>query len=265
MRTLAAAVCLAVILTAAAAACGRSPNHPRLTGAGGRPVADPAQMMKAEPVPADPRVGAVFPVGGDVHTCTGSVLQSPGHDLMVTAAHCLSGDVSSTTFVPGFAGTAQPAVVWTVQAVYFDPRWLTTTDPHADYVIARLAAPVGTGGNQHLGAGLALGRAPAAGSRVSVIGYPAGAGGTPIACQASTGVTDGYPSLPCAGLVGGTSGAPWLAGSTITGLVGGLDGGGCDEQISYSAPFDERVNDLVVRAEAGGPGDTAPDDVDSGC
>jgi hypothetical protein len=62
--------------------------------------------------------------------------------------------------------------------------------------------------------------------RVSVIGYPAGIGGTPIGCQASTAITEsGYPSLACAGLGDGTSGAPCISGSTVTGVTGGLEKG----------------------------------------
>ena len=68
----------------------------------------------------------------------------------------------------------------------------------------------------------------------------------------------GFPSLPCAGLVDGTSGAPWLADPVIAGLIGGLEGGGCEENVSYSPPFDDEVKRLQARAEAGGPGDDAP-------
>ncbi len=71
-----------------------------------------------------------------------------------------------------------------------------------------------------------------------------------------------YPSLLCSGLVDGTSGAPWTVGPTITGLVGGLDGGGCDETVTYSPPFDGEVVALLTRAEAGGPADPAPGDFD---
>ena len=75
----------------------------------------------------------------------------------------------------------------------------------------------------------------------------------------------GFPSLPCAGLIDGTSGAPWTTGSTITGLVGGLDGGGCDENVSYSPPFDDGVVQLLTRAQAGGPADPAPTVFDDDC
>ena len=96
-----------------------------------------------------------------------------------------------------------------------------------------------------------------------MVGYPSGVGGSPIGCQASTAVTDaGFPSLACDGLVGGTSGAPWVSGTTITGLIGGLERGGCAENISYSAPFDEHIAELLTRAEAGGPGDPVPTDLD---
>lgn len=266
MRKVAAVLSLSVSAFSLAAACGQSPNHSPTTGSSERPVADLTQRVVAGPVDPDPRVGAIFLGGGDLHTCTGSILQSAGSDLMLTAAHCLSGDFKSTTFVPGFAGNAAPENVWTVGTVYFDPRWLDAQDPHADFAIARLTRPDGGTVDQHLGSGLSLGAAPAPGSRISVMGYPAGVGGTPIGCQASTGVTaDGYPSLPCTGLVDGTSGAPWIMGSTVTGLIGGLDAGGCEEKISYSAPLDEHINKLLDRAEAGGPGDTAPAGVDTEC
>jgi hypothetical protein len=68
----------------------------------------------------------------------------------------------------------------------------------------------------------------------------------------------GFPSLACAGLSDGFSGAPWVAGSTVTGLIGGLDGGGCDDDVSYSPRFDDAVMRLLGRAEAGGDGDSAP-------
>jgi hypothetical protein len=60
------------------------------------------------------------------------------------------------------------------------------------------------------------------------------------------------PSFSCAGLVVGTSGSPWISGSTVTGVIGGLQEGGCTPSVSYSAPFNERTAVLLARAEAGG-------------
>lgn len=219
----------------------------------------------AGPVPPDMRVGALFFDGGKVHSCTGSVVHSKGGNLMLTAAHCLY-DGLQATFVPGFSDHAEPANLWRVDDVYLDPRWLATKDPHADYAFARVSNQQSGSLEARAGSALTLGTTPPAGTRVKVIGYPAGAGGSPIGCQATTAMTSsGYPSLACDGLVGGTSGAPWMTGATVSAVIGGPEGGGCRPDVSYSAPFDEHTTQLLARAEAGGPGDKAPTDYHDGC
>ncbi len=138
-------------------------------------------------------------------------------DLVMTATHYLVG-ASKITFVPGFAGDAPPTDLWTAAAIYLDPRWTATKDPHADYAIARVSSEAGGSVESHVGLALTLGTAPPRGSRVTVTRDPSGVGGSPIGCQASTSVNDsGFPSLACDGLVGGTSGAPWVSGTTLTG------------------------------------------------
>jgi hypothetical protein len=156
--------------------------------------------------------------------------------------------------------------VWTVDALYLDPRWLANQDPRADYAIARVSRPSGGSVEALVGSALSLGAAPARGSQVTVVAYPAGAGGLPIGCRTGTGINDGgYPELPCAGLVDGTSGAPWISGSAVTGVIGGLHGGGCAQNLSYSSPFDEHTTELFARAQAGGPGDEPPSSFDDAC
>jgi hypothetical protein len=72
--------------------------------------------------------------------------------------------------------------------------------------------------------------------------------------------------LDCAELVDGLSGAPWIDGSTVAGLIGGLNGGGCaDKSTSYSPPFDDAIKELLARAEAGGAADAAPTMFDDDC
>ncbi len=262
---MAAVLGVAVSLALLLSACGQPARPAATSTAREQRASRTVSQVVAGPVAPDPRVGAVFLGGGDLHTCTGSVLHSSGGDLVLTAAHCLGGN-SPPTFVPGFAGQAAPDDIWTVDAVYLDPRWVSGRDPHADYAIVRVSRTAGGSVEAQAGSGLSLGNAPAPGSQVRVTAYAAGLGGTPIGCQASTGITaDGYPSLPCAGLVDGTSGAPWISGSTVIGLIGGLDGGGCGEELSYSAPFDQHIAQLLARAEAGGPGDAAAPDFDDGC
>ncbi|MGH3561144.1 MAG: trypsin-like serine peptidase [Mycobacterium sp.] len=262
MRILAAtALGLAVLLAACAGHPDRAPDRAPPE----RPVDDAANRAVAAPVDPDPRVGAIFFGGGNLHACTGAVLHSTGRDLVLTAAHCLSPGMRAA-FVPGFARTAAPADFWTLDVVYLDPRWVADKDPAADYAIVRVSRPDGGSVEAAAGAALALGNAPARGSRVTVIAYPAGVGGTPVGCTAGIGIVEGgYPELPCGGLGDGTSGAPWISGSSVTGLTGGLHGGGCAEQLSYTSPFDQHITELLARAEAGGPGDTPPAAFDDEC
>jgi hypothetical protein len=220
----------------------------------------------AQPVPPDPRVGAVFLGAGSMHTCTGAVLHSAAGDLILTAAHCVAEGLD-TTFVAGLNDTAAPEDVWHIDAVYLDPRWVQNQDPLADFAIARVRRDSGGTVEAQAGGGLTLGPAPKQGTVVAVTGYGIGVGGGPIGCRTATTVpTKGFPALDCAELVDGLSGAPWIEGSTVTGLIGGLDGGGCeDESVSYSPPFDDAVKRLLARAEAGGSADVAPTVFDDDC
>jgi Trypsin-like peptidase domain len=221
--------------------------------------------ISAAEVNPDPRVGAVFLGAGTLHTCSGAVLHSSTGDLVLTAAHCLAQGLPAT-FVPAFDNAAAAADVWKIGTVYLDPRWVATQDPLADYAIARVSRDAGGSIEAQSGTGLTLGTAPKAGTPVTITGYPLGNGGSPLSCRADTAMTPGgYPTLKCGGLVDGTSGAPWMTGSTVTGVVGGLNGGGCDENISYTSPFDADTARLLARAESGGPGDAAPNTFDSQC
>jgi hypothetical protein len=238
-------------------------NHPPVEHAA--TVASKAAPT-AQPVPPDPRVGAVFLGAGSLHTCTAAVLHSAAGDLILTAAHCV-GESLDATFVAGLNDTAAPEDVWHIDAVYLDPRWVQNQDPQADFAIARVGHETGGAVEAQAGGGLVLGSAPKPGTVVTVTGYGMGVGGGPIGCRTSTAApTKGFPALDCAELVNGLSGAPWVDGSTVTGLIGGLKGGGCeDESVSYSPPFDDAIKRLLARAEAGGPADVAPTVFDDGC
>jgi V8-like Glu-specific endopeptidase len=223
-----------------------------------------AAVPTAQLVNPDPRVGPIFVDGRTIHICTASVVHSSTGDLILTAAHCLAS-ILKARFVPGFARTAGPSNVWTIDAVYVDPLWISSRDPAVDYAFARVSRPGGGPIEAQVGRGFLLGTAPAPGTRVEVIGYAAGIGGTPIGCQNSTGLTKGYPTFPCSGMVEGTSGSPWINGATVTGATGGLQLGGCTPSVSYSAPFTQRTAALLALAEAGGPGQAAPFSFFGGC
>ncbi|OFJ55350.1 trypsin-like serine peptidase [Mycolicibacterium grossiae] len=245
-------------LTALAASCAHPVAAPLVEGA--------AAVASAEPVSPDSRVGAVFLGGQTVHTCSGAVLDSPAGDLVITAAHCVAGGLDAY-FVPGYDQEDDDQGFWHVDAVYLDPRWLKDQDQQADVVVARVSREGGPTVEAASGGGFTPGPAPGAGTAVTITGYELGFGGGPVGCQATTTTPErGFPALPCAGMSDGTSGSPWVVGSTLVGLTGGLDGGGCEDSVSYSPPFDGALDALVRRAEQGGPGDDAPTSLfDDGC
>jgi hypothetical protein len=259
---------LVVALTSAASACT---THPPPTGQAttvaykAPPTAEPVPPT-AEPVAPDPRVGAVFLGSGSLHTCTGGVLDSATGDLILTAAHCVAQGVDAT-FVAGLKDTAAPQDFWHIDAVYLDPRWVQNQDPLADFAIARVSRDAGGSVEAQAGGGLKLEMAPKPGTVITVSGYGVGVGGSPIGCRTATAPpARGFPALNCAELVDGLSGAPWIEGSMVTGLIGGLNGGGCaDESTSYSPPFDDAIMRLLTRAETGGPADAAPTMFDDEC
>ena len=64
------------------------------------------------------------------HFCTASVVNSPAGDLVVTAAHCVTGlAASQVAFVPDYSHGQEPFGVWTVSQILEDQRWLSSTDP----------------------------------------------------------------------------------------------------------------------------------------
>ncbi|MHA0286811.1 trypsin-like serine peptidase [Mycobacterium sp. C3-094] len=254
---------LAVLTTAMLTACGAAHSAPQSAIAPTTSSVD--QIPAAQPVTPDPRVGALFHGADDLHFCTASVIQSAVADLILTAAHCVT-DGDDTTFVPAFAGAASPDDSWRLDAVYLDPRWTADQDPAADFAIARVSRNDGDSLRFLAGGGLRLGIAPAAGTDVTVVGYSSGVGGGPTACSAATAPPrDGFPVVHCDGIVAGFSGAPWMSGSAVVGVIGGLDGGGCRDEVSYSPAFGPAIRALVARAEAGGPSDDPPSGFDDGC
>jgi V8-like Glu-specific endopeptidase len=204
-----------------------------------------------------PTVGVLFSVGDDLaaHYCTASVVHSPGHDLILTAAHCEPG--SDIGFVPQYrAGSGrQPYGIWAVDEVFTDPRWAPDDDAASDYDVAFAKVrpdPHGRRVEDATGANR-LARTPGYRNRVTVVGYPR-LGDDPadraVTCTTTTERLGERHQLrlTCGGFPGGTSGSPWLLADgargrtgTVIGLIGGLDGGGPDDRISYSPLFSDAV------------------------
>jgi hypothetical protein len=236
-------------------------------------IAQPAASAQtAGPAGALARVGPLFfpsalGLGPQLqlpHYCTASVVHSSGHDLLLTAAHCVLGTGLETEFAPGYRNGVSPYGDWTVTAAYLDPHWLANQDPRYDFAVLAVAAQ-GARNVEDLTGAPALGSAPATGASVTVAGYVLGTGGVPTVCTARAYYTSGYPSFNCGGFSNGTSGGRWLAGGRLVGVIGGLQGGGCSASTSYSAPFGAVVAALLARAERRGAGDLAPVSLPLGC
>ena len=89
------------------------------------------------------RIGALF--SGSVsggHYCTASVVDSPGGDVIITAAHCLAASPGSTVFIPGYRNGREPYGVWPVLHTIEDPNWTSNTDPDYDVAFAVLGSEV---------------------------------------------------------------------------------------------------------------------------
>ncbi|MEH3156798.1 MAG: trypsin-like peptidase domain-containing protein [Gordonia paraffinivorans] len=222
-----------------------------------------AVTSNAQDVQANRRIGPVFVDGDARHSCTAGVVHSTHGDLMVTAAHCLTGVHGPITVAPGYDRGRSPFGVWQVAAVYLDPA--VETDPDVlDFAVLRVQPRDGRSLESVTGRGWSI-ASYRDGLRVRVVGYGAGDGDSPVGCRAHTATVRGIPTIRCRGLVDGTSGSPWLSGRSVVGIVGGFRQGGCVSFISHSPPLLPRLTALVARADRGGPGDTPPDTSPDDC
>ncbi|MCB5179257.1 trypsin-like serine peptidase [Streptomyces antimicrobicus] len=203
----------------------------------------------ADAGPVTARVGALFSGGLDGgHFCTASVVRSAGRDLIATAAHCL-GQPLSTVFVPGYRDGSAPYGVWRLTGVTQDPSWTDGADPDADIAFATLAPLEGRAIEDVVG-GFPLATDAPAGVPVTVVGYPSTVD-EPLTCSNDT--TMAGPTqrrIDCPDLAGGTSGSPWLAGGALAGVLGGFEGGGTEDDVSYSAVLGDLAERLYRRAAA---------------
>jgi V8-like Glu-specific endopeptidase len=208
-----------------------------------------------------PAVGALFTMSGGKlgrHFCTASVINSPHGDLVITAAHCVSG-TSGVVFVPGYDRGATPYGVWTVTKIYADRSWTASSDPNDDVAFLQVGQPRSIVPIEDVTGAEQLETGTPARQLVDVIGYPDSAG-TPIACRNWTRepMSDQL-EFDCGGYTDGTSGGPFLADvnprtaqGTVIGVIGGYEQGGLTPQISYSPMFGANVAALYQLAVAGG-------------
>jgi V8-like Glu-specific endopeptidase len=199
------------------------------------------------------------------------VIDSPTGDLLITAAHCLSGTGAGWRFVPGYDDGTEPYGSWTIVGLYGPRAWLDATTSSSDYVIAEVAPRVLGGKEQSVQGAVGANRlatAPTTGATVTVPAYAIG-DKHPLTCTARVSYQGVYPAFICNPYVGGTSGAPWLeqvrGATTVVGVIGGLHQGGCFPATSYSAPFDGTTLAVAASAAQGATPSVLPPAPSDGC
>ena len=207
-----------------------------------------------------PAVGALFTTShGKLghHFCTASVVNSPGRDLVITAAHCVSG-TSGVVFVPGYDRGATPYGVWAVTKVYTDRSWRASADPDDDVAFLQVGQSGSVTPIEDVTGAEELETGTSTRQLVEVIGYPDGSN-APIACRNRTRepMSDQL-EFDCGGYTDGTSGGPFLANvdpstgqGAVIGVIGGYEQGGLTPQVSYSPVFGANVAALYKLAVAG--------------
>lgn len=218
-------------------------------------------------------VGPVFLTASSAqHDCTATVVTSSHGDLLLTAAHCVSGSGAGMVFAPGFHDGISPYGRWTVTAAHISPAWLRSQDPRDDFAFLTVAPQTIHGRvteiQQVTGAD-AVGDEPRSGQAITVLGYPEASNQGPRTCQTTVYFTDGFPSFDCRGYVAGTSGGPWLVrtagGTRVVGIIGGRNQGGCVDSSSYSSPLTQAARRAYVKASNHDPADIAPPPPGDGC
>ncbi len=221
-------------------------------------VVPTAQFLSGD----DPRVGALFVSGAyGSHFCTASVVQSPGHDLLMTAAHCLNDGKgqgkTSIVFVPGYTDGAAPYGVWTPRALIVDPQWAGGGDPDHDVGFVVLNPSDGENIQDAVGANQIDFNAGFT-QLVQVTGYPE-TDNSPVTCQNwTTRYSATQLTFACAGFYGGTSGSPWIIASDaaaartpqVVGVIGGYQRGGDTNSVSYSVYLGSAIETLYEQAKA---------------
>jgi V8-like Glu-specific endopeptidase len=209
-----------------------------------------------------PAVGALFTASAGKlgqHFCSASVINSPHGDLVITAAHCVTGTSGTVVFVPGYDSGKAPYGIWDVTKVYVDQAWKSSQNPDDDVAILKVGQPGSsvpvedvTGAEK-----LATGE-PADHELVEVIGYP-DTSNQPVVCRnyLKEPMTDQL-EFDCGGYPDGTSGGPFLTKvsaksgqGTVIGVIGGYQQGGDTPQVSYSAVLGADVAALYKTAVAG--------------
>lgn len=223
-----------------------------------------------------PTVGALY-TGGDAkkHFCSASVVESKLGNVIITAAHCISGTGSGISFAPGYHDGQLPYGSYPVVAAYVHPNWNKNHDINFDYAFLTLGKGKHNGNLvnvQSVTGGNKLVTNAGYKNQVEVVGYN---NGQQKATHCNVGTFEaraGQMGFNCGPFSGGTSGSPWISGynpkthrGNVIGTLGGLHTGGCTPNTSYSAKYGAGTVEVYNRANGGSKGDNVKGGAKDGC
>jgi V8-like Glu-specific endopeptidase len=222
----------------------------------------PAASREGRPFQGVPAVGALFTTSNGklgTHFCTASVINSPRGNLLITAAHCVTGVQGTIAFVPDYANGNAPGGIWDVKRVFMDQAWTSSSNPDDDVAFVTVSQPGTSEPIEDITGAEQLGIDQPSTERVRVVGYPNGAN-EPVTCDNWTRTFSATQlEFDCGGYTDGTSGAPFLTQvnqatgqGLVIGVIGGYEKGGDSPSVSYSVVFGANVRSLYQTAAAAG-------------
>jgi hypothetical protein len=191
--------------------------------------------------------------------CTASIVNSPGGNLIITAAHCLGRKLASTLmFAPYYSDKHAPFGEWHVTGQVFPPGWRPYGDINEDFAFLTVHGDV-----QARAGAERLGYSSPVPTRVRVEAYSL-AGKLKICSRRPDTITAAGQqqlSFACAGYANASSGGPFLTDingrsglGIIVGIIGGYQQGGRTPAVSYSSPFGTVLHQLYTAMTHAGSG-----------
>jgi V8-like Glu-specific endopeptidase len=178
-------------------------------------------------------------------------VRSARRDLLVTAAHCLSG-TGELVFVPGYRDGHAPYGVWKVEKTYLPDGWAKGQDEDSDVAFAVVADRAGKGIEDVVGGNRFVTGTATGATAVTVTGYP-DSREVPVSCTNKPAAhSRTQQRIECPGFTGGTSGSPWVDGDgKVVGILGGHEEGGATADVSYSVVLGGEAAALYRTAATG--------------
>ncbi|WP_329063244.1 trypsin-like serine peptidase [Streptomyces sp. NBC_01429] len=260
-------------------------------GTDGTDGTDQAKRTTAAAAPSKPSTG--LPIVGTFfwsdgkggkgagHFCGGTVVNSPGRNLVMSAGHCFDGKTArpNLAFVPQYDDGKKPYGSYAVKpgGIFVDQRYPARGRDAAaglDFNFIQLEPRDGKNVQDAVGGADLLVDAGYEHDPVRLVGYPANQP-HPLECtdrterfdSSSPGIPGSFLRIECDAYSGGSSGGPFLvkrvSGWGIVGVIGGWKTGGDTDDVSYSPYFGKDVQALYDKATDGREPVTSRDVLDT--